>query len=209
MNNSINLASKPFSNRILPWAVTVIILFVSLIGLLIVVQLMTTTRRETALIAGQITQLKQREHNMLDAAQQVKQSFTPEQQQAIPAAHELVDRKAFSWSRLLADLESSLPPNVKVSRIAVRDVNRQGDQTVAQLDMAVFTKNPSTMSDMLNAWEGDGVFHAEIRTQNLAKGRGEAGTEYELAVIYRARAGYSSENVAEVDATRKGSEVPR
>ena len=207
MNNSLNLASKPFSNRILPWALTVVILFVSLIGLLIVVQLMTTTRRETALVQGQITQLKQREHTMLDAAQQVKQSFTPEQQQAIPAAHELVDRKAFSWSRLLADLESSLPANVKVSRIAVRDVNRQGDQTVAQLDMAVFTKNPSTLSDMLNTWEGDGVFHAEIHTQNLAKGRGEAGTEYELAVTYSARAGYSSENVAEVDATRKESEV--
>ena len=209
MNNSINLASKPFSNRILPWALTVIILFVSLIGLLIVVQLTTTTRRETALVEGQITQLKQREHNMLDAAQQVKQSFTPDQQQAIPAAHELVDRKAFSWSRLLADLESSLPANVKVTRIAVRDVNRQGDQTIAQLDMAVFTKNPSTLNDMLNTWEGDGVFHAEIRTQTLAKGRGEAGTEYELAVTYRARAGYSSENVAEVDATSKGSEVPR
>lgn len=209
MNNSINLASKPFSNRILPWALTVIILFVSLIGLLIVVQLTTTTRRETALVEGQITQLKQREHNMLDAAQQVKQSFTPDQQQAIPAAHELVDRKAFSWSRLLADLESSLPANVKVTRIAVRDVNRQGDQTIAQLDMAVFTKNPSTLNDMLNTWEGDGVFHAEIRTQTLAKGRGEAGTEYELAVTYRARAGYSSENVAEVDATTKGSEVPR
>ena len=209
MNNSLNLASRPFSNRIVPWALTVIILFVSLIGLLIVVQLMTTTRRETALVEGQIAQLKQREHNMLNTAQQVKQSFTSEQQQAIPAAHELVDRKAFSWSRLLADLESALPANVKVSRIAVRDVNRQGDQTIAQLDMAVFTKNSSTISDMLNAWEGDGVFHAEIRTQNLAKGRGEAGTEYELAVVYRARSGYSSDNVAEVDGSSKGSEVPR
>jgi len=209
VNNSLNLASKPFSNRILPWALTVIILFVSLIGLLIVVQLTTSTRREAALVESQITQLKQREHNLLDAAKQVQQSFTPEQQQAIPAAHELVDRKAFSWSRLLADLESALPANVRVSRIAVRDVNRQGDQTVAQLDMAVFTKNPSTMSDMLNAWENDGVFHAEIRTQNLAKGRGEAGTEYELAVLYRARSSYSTESVAEVDAPSKGSEVPR
>jgi hypothetical protein len=62
---------------------------------------------------------------------------------------------------------------------------------------------------MLNAWEGDGVFRAEIRTQNLAKGRGEAGTEYELAVVYRAGTSYSSENVAEVDAASKGSEVPR
>lgn len=209
MNNSLNLASKPFSNRILPWALTVIILFVSLIGLLIVVQLTTSTRREAALVEGQITQLKQREHNLLDAAKQVQQSFTPEQQQAIPAAHELVDRKSFSWSRLLADLESTLPANVRVSRIAVRDVNRQGDQTEAQLDLAVFAKNPSTISDMISAWHQGGVFEAELRNQNLQKGRGEAGTEYELAVIYRARSGFSSENVAEVDATRKGSEVPR
>jgi len=209
VNNSLNLASRPFSNRILPWTLTVIILFVSLIGLLVVVQLTTSSRREAALVEGQITQLKQREHILLDAANEVKQSFTPEQQQAIPAAHQLVDRKAFSWSRLLSDLESALPPNVKVTRIAVRDVNREGDQTIAQLDMALFTKNPATMSDLLKTWQENGVFYAEIRNQNLAKGRGEAGTEYELAVVYRARAGYSVENVAEVDDTRKGSEVPR
>lgn len=185
------------------------ILFVSLIGLLIVVQLTTSAKNEAALVQAQITQLKQREHTMMEAAKQVQQSFTPDQQQALPAAHMLVDRKSFSWSRLLADLESSLPPNVKVSRIAVRDVTRQGGQTVAQLDLAVFSKNPSTIHDMIRAMHQEGIFLAEIRDQNLQKGRGETGTEYELAVIYRARAGYSSENVAGVDATRKESEVPR
>ena len=209
MNNSLNLASKPFSNRIVPWALTVIILFVSLIGLLIVVQLTTSTRKQADLIQGQITQLKQREQVLLDAAKQVQQSFTPEQQQALPAAHELVDRKSFSWSRLLADLEATLPPNVRVSRIAVRDVTRAGGQTVAQLDLAVFATGPSTISAMMTEWQQGGVFLAELRNQNLQKGRGEKGTEYELAVIYRARAGYSSENVAAVDATRKESEVQR
>ena len=209
MNNSLNLASRPFSNRILPWALTVIILFVSLIGLLMVVQLTTTTRREADRVQGQNTQLKQREHDLLEAAQRVQQSFTPEQQQGLPAAHALVDRKSFSWSRLLADLESSLPANVKVSRIAVRDVTRQGGQTVAQLDLAVFSKSPATIDEMVRAMNQEGVFLAEIRNQNLQKGRGEAGTEFELAVIYRARAGYSSENVAEVDTTRKEGEVRR
>ena len=201
MNNSLNLASKPFSNRIVPWALTVIILFVSFIGLLIVVQLTTTSRREAALVQGQITQLKQREQVLMEAANQVRQSFTPEQQQAIPAAHALIDRKSFSWSRLLTDLESSLPANVKVSRIAVREVSRQADQTIAQLDLAVFAKNPAAIDEMIRTMHQEGVFFAEIRNQNLQKGRGETGTEYELAVTYRARAGYSSESVAEVDAT--------
>jgi len=209
VNNSLNLASKPFSNRIVPWALTVTILFVSLIGLLIVVQLTTTTRNEANLVQAQITQLKQREQGLLEAAKQVQQSFTPEQQQALPAAHELVDRKSFSWSRLLADLEASLPPNVKVSRITVRDVTRAGGQTVAQLDLAVFATDPSTISEMMTEWQQGGVFQAELRNQNLQKGRGEKGTEYELAVIYRARASYSSENVAAVDASRKESEGRR
>ena len=209
MNNSLNLASRPFSNRILPWAVTVMILFVSLIGLLVVVQLTTKANKEAPGVQAQITQLKQREHALLDAAKQVQQSFTPDQQQALPAAHALVDRKSFSWSRLLADLESSLPSNVKVSRITVRDVSRQSGQTVAQLDLAVFAKTPATIDEMIRAMHQEGVFVAEIRHQELQKGRGEAGTEYGLAVTYRARASYSAENVAEVDATRKASEVQR
>lgn len=209
MNNSLNLASKPFSNRILPWALTVIILFVSLVGLIVVVQLTTTAKREAAAAQAEINELKQREHTLLESAKQVQQSFTPDQQQALPAAHELVDRKAFSWSRLLADLESSLPPNVKVSRIAVQNVNRHANQTVAQLDLAVFAKDAATISEMISAMHEEGIFEAEIRNQNLQKGRGESGTEYELFVIYRAPSSYSSEQVAEVDKSRKGGEVPR
>ena len=209
MNSSLNLASKPFSNRILPWALTVIILFVSLIGLIVVVQLTTTANRQAATAQAEINQLKQREHTLLESAKQVQQSFTPEQQQALPAAHELVDRKTFSWSKLLADLESSLPANVKVSRIAVRDVNRQANQTVAQLDLAVFAKDAATISDMISSMHQEGVFEAEIRNQNLQKGRGEAGTEYELFVLYRPHSSYATENVAEVGEARKGGEVPR
>lgn len=209
MNNSLNLASKPFSNRIVPWALTVIILFVSLIGMILVVRLTTNANNEARLIEAEIIQLKSREHAGLQAANEMRQSLTADQQLALPAAHELIDRKAFSWSRLLADLETSLPANVKVSRIAVRDVARQADQTIAQLDLAVFAKDPATISAMITSMHEEGVFEAQIRNQNLQKGRGEAGSEYELAVVYRARSSYSSENVAEVDQTRKGGDAPR
>ncbi len=210
MNNSLNLASKPFNNRVLPWALTAIVLFVSLVGLVLVVRLTTRANQEAATAQAEINALKQNEHGLLEAAQQMKNSFTPDQQQALPAAHELVDRKAFSWSRLLADLESSLPGNVRVSRIAVRDVTRQANQTIAQLDLAVFAKNSSTISDMISAMHQEGIFEAELRNQNLQKGRGESGTEYELFVIYRSRPGYANESVAEIDgAPKAGGEVRR
>ena len=197
MNNSLNLASKPFSNRILPWALTALVLFVSLVGLVLVVRLTTTTRAEANRVEAEINQLKQQEQALLNAAKQVQNSLTADQQQALPAAHQLVERKGFSWSRLLVDLESSLPDKVKVSRIAVREVNKEGDQTIAQLDLAVFAKEASTISDMISSMHDDGIFEAELRNQNLQKGRGEVGTEYELFVIYRPRSNYSSESVAQ------------
>lgn len=209
MNNSLNLASKPFSNRILPWALTAIILFVSLIGLIFVIKLTTNAKNEASVLEAEINILKQREHAALEAAKRLQQELSADQKQALPAAHALVDRKAFSWSRLLADLETSLPAKVKVTRIAVREVSRQADQTVAQLDLAVFSQDPATVNAMISSMHDEGIFQAEIRNQSLQKGRGEAGTEYELSVIYRARSGYASENVAAVDQTRKGGDLPR
>jgi Tfp pilus assembly protein PilN len=208
VNNSLNLASKPFSNRFLPWAVSAMILFVALVGLVLVFQMTTSARKEAAIAEAEINALKQREHTLMDAAKAVKGSFTGDQQQALPAAHALVDRKTFSWSRLLADLEGSLPNNVRVSRIAVREVTIQSGQTVAQLDLAVFTQNAATISEMISGMHREGTFQVEVRNQNLQKGRGESGTEYELFVIYRARSSYS-ENVAEVDASRSTGEVSR
>jgi len=208
VNNSLNLASRPFNNRILPWALTAIVLFVSVIGLALVVRLTTRANQEARTAEAEIATLKQREHGLLQAAEQMKNSFTPDQQQALPAAHALVDRKAFSWSGLLADLESSLPGNVRVSRIAVRDVTRQSNQTIAQLDLAVFAKNSSTISDMISAMHQEGIFEAELRNQNLQKGRGESGTEYELFVIYRSRPGRAVESDAEVD-SKSDTEVQR
>jgi len=186
-----------------------VILFVSLVGLVLVVRLTTRANAEAKTAEAEINTLKQREHALVEAANQVKSSFTSDQQQALPAAHELVDRKGFSWSRLLADLESTLPGDVRVSRIAVRDVTRQSNQTVAQLDLAVFAKNAAIISEMISSMQQEGIFQAELRNQNLQKGRGESGTEYELFVIYRSRSSYTPQSVAAIDDTKIGNEVPR
>lgn len=182
----------------MPWLLTVIILFLSVIGLFLVVRLTTQANTQAALVQANINSLRQQEDLLEKQAEEVKNSLTPEQQQTLKAAHALVDRKGFSWSKLFADLEASLPASVRVSRIAVRDLSVQGEQTVAQLDLAVFAKSPTVITDMIGAMDRSGIFHAELRSQNLQKGRGESGTEYELAVVYRPRAGFTPESVAAV-----------
>jgi Tfp pilus assembly protein PilN len=206
---NLNLATRPFNNRVLPWVLTFVVLLVSVIGLFLVVHLTSQANSEAAVVQVDINRLRQQEQNLMEQAKAVQNTLTPDQQLTLKAAHQLVDRKRFSWSRLFADLEASLPGSVRVSRIAVRDVTPQGDQMVAELDLAVFAKTPTTITEMISSMDRAGVFHAELRSQNLQKGRGESGTEYELYVVYRPRAGVASESLASVQDQTKPSEEPK
>jgi Tfp pilus assembly protein PilN len=189
VTTKLNLASKPFSNRALPWAVTSLVVLVSLIAFVFIIRWTSQAKAQGDAVQTDINALNQIEQGLKVQAQEVKRSLSPQQLQTLAATHVLVDRKRFSWSRLFADLESALPGNVRVTRISVRDVAARGDQTLAELDLTAVTKTPATITDMIAEMDRVGVFKAELRSQNLQKGRGESGTEYELYVIYRPRAG--------------------
>jgi Tfp pilus assembly protein PilN len=203
--NTLNLATKPFSNRFLPWLLTGLLLFISVVALVFIARATANNRLQAAALQTEINALKQKEQGMIQVAEQVKNDLTAEQQKALPAAHVLVDRKQFSWSRLLADLEGSLPGTVRVSRIAVRNVSKRGDQTVADLELAVFAKSPEIITEMITDMNKGGVFKAILNTQNLQKGRGETGTEYELGVVYQPRQSFAIERVAALE-TKPGRE---
>lgn len=197
--NSLNLASRPFTNRTLPWLLTFFILAISVVSLAFIVYFTRQANDQAATIQAQINTLRQTQQGLITQAQKVKGALTPEQQQALHAAHGLVDRKAFSWSRLFADLESSLPGSVKVSRIAVRNITMRSNETVAELELAVFAKNYTTITDMISSMDRGSIFQAQLLSQNLQKGRGESGTEYELLVTYHPGMSYSVTSVAEVN----------
>ena len=198
MPTKLNLASKPFSNRSLPWVVTALVIAVSLVCLVYVVRATRQANAQASSVQADVNNLSSQERDLREKAQAVKNSLTPEQFQALGAAHTLVDRKHFSWSRLFADLESALPGNVRVKRIAVRDVATRGDETFAELELTVVAKSSTTITNMIAEMDSAGVFRAELRAQTLQRGRGEVGAEYELLVNYKPRAGAPSDSMASV-----------
>lgn len=189
MATKLNLATRPFSNRSLPWAVTTFVILLSLVSLIFIVRATSQARVQAEAVQNDINKLSQQEQVLLKQAQAVKNSLTSEQLQTLEAAHTLVDRKHFSWSRLFADLESALPGSVRVKRIAVRGVATRNDQTLAELELTVVAKSPAIVTDMIADMDRVGIFQSELRSQNLQRGRGESGAEYELYVAYRPRAG--------------------
>lgn len=207
MTTKLNLASKPFSNHALPWAVTAFVVSISLIAFVLILRWTGQARAQADVVQVDINALNQQEQGLKARAVEVQNSLTPEQLQTLAAAHVLVDRKGFSWSRLFADLESALPGSVRVTRISVRDVAARGEQTLAELDLTVVSKTPATITDMIAEMDRAGIFRAELRSQNLQKGRGESGTEYELYVIYRPRAGVASDKDVDLASTEPSVSV--
>jgi Tfp pilus assembly protein PilN len=206
MPTKVNLASKPFSNRSLPWAVTAVIIFVSLISLIFIMRANSRARSEAALAQNDLNHLQQQERQLGLEAQAVKKSLTSEQLQTLAAAHTLVDRKRFSWSRLFSDLELALPGNVRVKSIAVREVATRGDSTLAELELTVVAKSPEIVTGMIAEMNRGGIFQAQLKQQTLQRGRGESGAEYELTVVYQPRAGSPVTTVAAITSAANGGD---
>jgi Tfp pilus assembly protein PilN len=209
MPTKLNLASKPFSNRSLPWAVTTVVVFLSLISLIFIVRATAKANAQAYAVQNDINRLAQQERNLRQQAEAVKNSLTSEQLQTLAAAHTLVDRKRFSWSRLFSDLELALPGTVRVKRIAVRGVATRGDETLAELELTVIAKSSTTVTEMIAEMDRAGIFHAELRSQNLQRGRGESGAEYDLYVVYRPRAGSPLNPEASVSVAPSGNDVAK
>jgi Tfp pilus assembly protein PilN len=192
MSTKLNLAGKPFNNRALPWTVTILVVFVSLVAFVFIIRATAQANAQSKAVQSDINRLNQEAQAFQKQAESVRTALTAEQLKTLGSTHELVNRKRFSWSRLLADLESALPGSVRVTRISVRNVATRGNQTLAGLDLTVVSKTATTITEMIAEMDRAGIFQAELRSQNLQKGRGESGTEYELSVLYRPRAGSAS-----------------
>jgi Tfp pilus assembly protein PilN len=205
----LNLSSNPFRNRALPWTVTVIITVFSVIALILTAKWTFQTNAQAQATSRDVAELRHQTEALNKRAEEIRKALTPEQQRDLKSAHAVVDRKQFSWSKLFADLEAALPRDVRVQRISVKQVRSDGERTVANLELVVVSKNSTVVTEMIQNMEREGVFHAEMTSQNAQHGRDETGSEYEMNVDYLPRAGTSitpaERNTHPVDTATQGA----
>ena len=189
MVTKINLSSNPFRNRALPWTVTAIITVFSVVALIIIAKSTFQTNAQAQTANRDVAELRKQIDALNQKTEAVRKALTPEQERDLKSTHAVVNRKQFSWSRLFTDLEAALPRDVRVQRIAVKEVRSDGDRTVANLELVVASKTSTIVTEMIQEMERQGIFHAELTSQNLQRGREEGGAEYEMNVYYSQRAG--------------------
>ena len=188
MSASLNLASQPFRNRALPWTIAAIIAIASLVGLIYLITKSSQMNTHAAAVERERDTQFQQISSLERQAEAVKQALTPEQKETLQAAQSLVGRKRFSWARLFADLEAVLPGSIRVKRITVRDVAVRNERTVADLELAVVSKNPADATAMILEMDRGGIFQAQLTEQNLEKERDQTVTVSTMRVIYSPRA---------------------
>jgi Tfp pilus assembly protein PilN len=174
---NLNLASNPFRNRTLPWTVAAIVACVSVAALIFTISQFRQTRDHANIVERDVRGLRTEEASLRAKADAVTQALTPDQLRSLEAAHTLIDRRNFSWSRLFADLEAALPQGVRVSRIAVRDVAHSGG---AELELAVVARTAADITGMLGTMAQGRTFSADLLTEN----KSDKGIESTLRVRY-------------------------
>lgn len=188
MIEHLNLASQPFRNRTLPWTLAVVITLVSVAAMLFAFGEYRRTRERALAVEQDVRGLRTERDALRAQAETVNNLLTEDQRRTLEAAHLILGRKNFSWSRLLADLESTLPSTVKVSRITVRDVDATGGRTRAELELAVVGKSASDVNRLIADLVRPGIFNADLLTMT-PETRGGSGVEATLRVRYTPGAG--------------------
>ena len=207
MITKLNLATKPFRNRTLPYLVALFLLALAASGgtLSFAKLRQITAQNENAKteILAMETELKA----LKGKGELVQQQLTPEQRALLIATHKLVANKTFGWSRLFADLEAVLPGGVSASRVTVQNVYKEGDQTRAELEFAALSRDYQSVMSMIERMNNSGNFQAELRGQDLQKTERSTFTEYTLRLVYTPRSGYSAAApVSDVASTQGANE---
>src|SRR5882724_343121 len=164
MRYQVNLASKPFQNRSLFWLSILagfgIVAFVALQitgSSAVLASEAETLKDKTTQQEKQISVLKDKQPKITSV------NVSQENYEMLAAAHELVGRKALSWTALLSEMERVMPHDVRLLNISVlRAAADKGErrsatqQTVANwldrkvpLTLELATKDDKKITDEL------------------------------------------------------------
>lgn len=206
MITKLNLATKPFRNRTLPYLIAMLMLALAVSGgtLSFAELRQITAQNENA--KSEILAMDTELQALKAKGELVQQQLTPEQSALLIGAHKLVANKTFGWSRLFADLEAVMPGGVSASRITVQNVYKDADQTKAELEFAALSRDYQSVMSMIERMNNSGYFQAELRGQDLQKTEHSSFTEYTLRLVYAPRSGYSTAAPASDVASTSGAD---
>lgn len=151
---------------------------------------------EKAQVEAQIgeleTQIRQREKAVkelqaktAETKKEVQKTVLSEQQiYELASARLLLSRKSFSWNRLMSDLETHIPKDVRLTSIKIIEGSQVKQAGAAAIEVQAMGKQAAQMTEMMEKLEkSGGVFALDQAVQDAVAESGEV--PFTLKVVYR------------------------
>ncbi len=189
MRTHINLSRRPFTNHRLFWIALVATYFIAF-------WLFLWMTAEKGRVLAKQTEVKQRIEGQKKAAEEAireqerrkleQQKIVLTEQQAIQlaSARQLIQRKTFSWNRMIGDIEEYVPKNTRIMSIKVEENISTADEAMARVQVKALGTTPGEMTEMMsNLEKSSGLFLVGETGQEATAESGE--TPFTLRLVYR------------------------
>jgi Tfp pilus assembly protein PilN len=193
MRITVNLSSRPFTNHRLLWIGLAAVFLVSLYLLLSVsgqkshvITAASQRQQQATIIQNELDRIRQEiEKRKLDFK---PVSLKPEEAYQLAAARRLINLKAFSWNRLLGDIEGYVPNNARITSIKVVEVFSDEQGLAAVVEINALGKSSNELTEMMSRLDKSaGLFSLGESGQEQATEEGDV--PFSVSVIYRPRRG--------------------
>ena len=193
-----NLSTRPFYNvravQVALGAAGAIVLAITLFNVVQVVRLAVSQQSLGARAAAAEEEAARLRAEATRILAQINRQELQVVATAAREANQIIDQRAFSWTRLFAQFEATLPPDVRITAVQPR-LERAGSFIVA---IRVEARRAEDLDAFIEALETDGAFHnvLAVQAQTGASELIEAVVEGTYAPPPRAAASESPEPAA-------------
>jgi Tfp pilus assembly protein PilN len=188
MRTYVNLSRRPFTNHRLFWIALIAVYFIGLWSVLwIGSERNRVLARQTVIqqrVEGQraayddVIREQQRQKE-----QQQKVFISEEQKLQLASARQLIQRKSFSWNRMLSDLEGYVPKTTRIMSIKVDEIANGGEGVEARVEVKAIGTTAAEMTEMMaNLEKSGGLFAVGNTGQETMTENGE--TPFTLTLTY-------------------------
>lgn len=167
-----NLSTRPFYNvravQALLVALAALVLVVTLIN---VVQIVRLTANQRA-FGARAAQAEEEAARLRGEAARIRAQINPQELEVVASAareaNQIIDRRAFSWTGLFGQLESTLPPDVRITAVRPR-LETEGDFVVA---IGAEARRAEDLDAFIEALEQTGTFRDVLSIEEQTSDEG-------------------------------------
>ena len=188
MRTSLNLSSRPFANHRLLWIAIALVFFVSLwLGLWVNSEkgrVKAKADEVAGLVKDQEGKVEQYTKE-LERRRKAEERIALNEEDAVQlaSARQLIASKAFSWNKLISDIERFVPHKAKVVSIQVAGASTENGSVAAQVEIKALGQTSGQLTEMMETLEkSGGLFEVRSFGQDAVVETGEV--PFTLRVTY-------------------------